>query len=58
MLTTTPTDVFGVRGGRVEAGMPADLTVLRGDPVSDLTAYTRVTATIRHGRVIWAADRA
>jgi imidazolonepropionase-like amidohydrolase len=58
MLTTTPADVFGVRGGRVEAGMPADLTVLRGDPLTDLAAYTRVTATIRAGRVIWAAGPA
>jgi imidazolonepropionase-like amidohydrolase len=55
MFTTTPADVFGVPGGRIEVGMPADLTVLRGDPVTDLTAYTRVTTTIRAGRVIWAA---
>ncbi len=55
MFTTTPAEVFGVTGGRVEAGMPADLTVLHGDPLTDLTAYTRVATTIRAGRVIWTA---
>jgi imidazolonepropionase-like amidohydrolase len=55
MLTTTPADVFGVRSGRVEVGLPADLTVLDGDPTTDLTAYARVRTTIRAGRVIWNA---
>jgi imidazolonepropionase-like amidohydrolase len=55
MMTTTPADLFGEASGRVGLGMPADLTILRGDPLTDLTAYTRIAATIRGGRVIWAA---
>jgi imidazolonepropionase-like amidohydrolase len=52
MLTTVPTDLFGVAGGRVEPGLPADLTILDGDPVADVTAYSRVLWTIRGGRVL------
>jgi imidazolonepropionase-like amidohydrolase len=55
MLTSTPADLFGVPGGRVEVGLPGDLTVLDGDPLADPTAYARVRATVRAGRVIWAA---
>jgi imidazolonepropionase-like amidohydrolase len=55
MFTTTPAEVFGERSGRVEVGLPADLTVLDGDPLADLTAYARVRVTIRAGRVVWAA---
>jgi imidazolonepropionase-like amidohydrolase len=55
MFTTAPADLFGTPGGRVAPGLPADLTVLGGDPLRDVTAYARVRATIRAGRVIWAA---
>jgi imidazolonepropionase-like amidohydrolase len=53
MFTTTPAEVFGVAGARVESGLPADLTVVDGDPLIDPTAYSRVRMTIRGGRVTW-----
>jgi imidazolonepropionase-like amidohydrolase len=57
MFTTAPADLFGTPGGRIAPGLPADLTVLDGDPLRDVTAYARVQATIRAGRVIWAAPK-
>jgi len=56
MFTTAPADLFGTAGGRIAPGLPADLTVLDGDPLGDVSAYARVRATIRAGRVIWAAS--
>lgn len=58
MLTTTPAEVFGVAGGRIEAGLPGDLTVLDGDPLADVTAFARVRQTIRGGRVVWSGPAA
>ena len=52
MFTTVPADLFGVPGGRVKPGLPGDLTVLDGDPLTDVTAYSRVLWTIRGGRVL------
>jgi imidazolonepropionase-like amidohydrolase len=55
MLTTAPAQRLGLDRirGRVERGMPADLTVLAADPATDLTAFARVRYTIRGGRVIF-----
>ncbi len=53
-LTTAPAERFGYpRKGRVARGMDADLVVLDDDPAQDPTAFARVRATIRGGRVIW-----
>ena len=55
-LTTAPAERFGYAAhkGRVANGMDADLVVLDADPARDPTAFARVRATIRGGRVIWA----
>jgi imidazolonepropionase-like amidohydrolase len=55
MFTTTPVEIFGASGGRIERGMPADLTVVDGDPLVDPTAYTRVRLTMKSGRTIWSS---
>jgi len=57
-LTTSPAERFGQgqRFGRVEPGYQADLVVLDGDPAQDLAALTRVTHTLRAGRIAWAAQ--
>ena len=56
-LTVNPAQRFGYAAhkGRVAKGMDADLVVLDGDPAKDVTAFARVRATIRAGKVIYAA---
>jgi imidazolonepropionase-like amidohydrolase len=51
-LTTAPAERFaGARStGRVRAGYDADLTVLYGDPSSDVRSFARVRYTIVGGR--------
>jgi imidazolonepropionase-like amidohydrolase len=58
-LTTASADRFGYAAskGRIVPGMDADLVLLDADPAQDPTAFARVRATIRGGRVIWAADK-
>ena len=58
-LTTAPAERFGyaARKGRVAHGMDADLVLLNADPAEDPTAFARVRATIRGGRVIWGPDQ-
>jgi imidazolonepropionase-like amidohydrolase len=58
-LTTSPAERFGASKelGRVATGMLADLTVLRGDPLSDARAFATVAFTIRDGRVIYRDSR-
>jgi imidazolonepropionase-like amidohydrolase len=55
-LTTRPARRFGdsARRGRVAMGQEADLVVLANDPASDVTAFSRVRATIRAGKVIYS----
>jgi imidazolonepropionase-like amidohydrolase len=53
-LTTNPAHLFG-SSPRIEAGVPADLTVLDGDPAQDVTNFSRVRYTIRHGEIMWQA---
>jgi imidazolonepropionase-like amidohydrolase len=56
MLTTAPAELFHIAGGKVERGMPGDLTVLAADPArGDPAAFTKVIYTIRGGRVIFHA---
>jgi imidazolonepropionase-like amidohydrolase len=56
-LTTAPAARFGRGdlGGRIVPGMEGDLTVVSGDPASDVTALARVRYTVRGGRVIYRA---
>ena len=58
-LTTAPAERFGyaARKGRVAQGMDADLVVLDADPAQDPTAFAKVRATIRGGRMIWSSDQ-
>jgi imidazolonepropionase-like amidohydrolase len=58
-LTTAPAERFGyaARKGRIAQGMDADLVLLDADPAQDPTAFARVRATIRGGRIIWGSDQ-
>lgn len=56
MLTTAPAELFHLSGheGKVLPGMRADLTILSEDPASNRPeAFTKVSYTIRAGKVIW-----
>jgi imidazolonepropionase-like amidohydrolase len=54
-LTTNPAELFGASGhtGRIAERMDADLTVLDGDPATDITVFSKVHYTIRNGRIIY-----
>ncbi len=54
-LTVNPARRFGFsdHSGRIAVTMDADLTVFRGDPGADISAFSRVTYTIRGGKVIY-----
>jgi imidazolonepropionase-like amidohydrolase len=54
-LTINPARRFGVasHSGRIAANMDADLTVFLGDPGADISAFSRVSYTIRGGKVIF-----
>jgi imidazolonepropionase-like amidohydrolase len=56
-LTTNPARRFGFasHSGRIAATMDADLTIFRGDPGADIAAFSRVSYTIRAGKVIFQA---
>ena len=49
--TSVPATFFGVRGrlGTVEAGSAADLVLLDGDPVADISALRRVSRVMLNG---------
>ncbi len=55
-LTTNPATRFGFenRSGRVKPGMDADLVVLEDDPSKTVTAFSKIKATIKNGRVIFS----
>ena len=59
MLTVAPAARFGVGAlrGTVTSGKMADLVVLDGDPITDISAFSRVRFTIRNGRVIYERSR-
>ncbi len=59
-LTTNPARRFGFadHSGRIAATMDADLTVFTGDPAIDITALSRVSYTIRSGKLIFKAATA
>jgi imidazolonepropionase-like amidohydrolase len=53
-LTTNPAQYFkAAKKGRVEKGFDADVVVLDGDPLADVTNLARVAYTIRAGKVIY-----
>lgn len=56
-LTTAPAARFGQgeQKGRIAPGMEADLVLLGTDPAVDVTGFSDVLATVRHGRVIYRA---
>jgi imidazolonepropionase-like amidohydrolase len=58
-ITTAPAERFGfaARKGRIAQGMDADLVLLDADPAQDPTAFSRLRATIRGGRVIWSSNQ-
>lgn len=54
-LTSGPAQYFkAATKGRVEKGLDADLVVLDGDPVADVSNLARVAYTIRAGKVIYS----
>ncbi|MGE9010248.1 amidohydrolase family protein [Leptospira interrogans] len=53
-LTTNPARYFkATKKGRVEKGFDADLVVLDGDPMADVSNLAKVAYTIRAGQVIY-----
>lgn len=54
-LTTNPAERFGASGhsGRIAKRLDADLTVLDGDPATNIAAFSKVHYTIRNGRIIY-----
>jgi len=57
-LTTTPASRlgYGDHTGQIKAGMDADLTLLDADPSLDVNAFSRVSLTIRQGRILYQAN--
>lgn len=54
-LTTAPAARFG-GVARIEAGAPADVVVLRGDPGEDVRALVEVRYVIRGARVVYRSE--
>jgi len=53
-LTTNPASYFkAANKGRLEKGLDADVVVLDGDPLADVTNLAKVAYTIRAGKVIY-----
>jgi imidazolonepropionase-like amidohydrolase len=53
-LTTTPAAIFhAAMKGRIATGFDADLVVLDGDPITDVSNLAKVAYTIRAGNVIY-----
>jgi imidazolonepropionase-like amidohydrolase len=55
MLTTNPAARMGVSEikGSVTTGKLADLTILDADPANQLTNFSRVSAVVRSGELVW-----
>ncbi|HUJ41910.1 MAG TPA: amidohydrolase family protein [Candidatus Acidoferrales bacterium] len=55
MLTSAPAARFGVAAekGTLAPGKSADFVVLDADPADDVTAFSRVRATVRRGQLIF-----
>jgi imidazolonepropionase-like amidohydrolase len=57
-LTTAPAERFGEskEPGRIAAGFPADVVVLKDDPSKDIRALAAVQYTLRAGKIIYRAS--
>lgn len=57
-LTTAPAERFGEskQSGRIDAGLQADLVILRDDPSKNIQALTAVEYTLRAGKIIYRAS--
>jgi len=55
MLTSAPAERFGVAAekGSLAPGHRADFVLLDGDPMQDVSAFSRVLATVRDGQVVY-----
>jgi imidazolonepropionase-like amidohydrolase len=54
-LTTNPAERIGssTSSGHIAKGLDADLVVLSADPAQDVTAFSKVAFTIRHGKILF-----
>jgi imidazolonepropionase-like amidohydrolase len=57
-LTTNPSEFFKeTNKGRVEKGMDADIVVLDADPATDVRNFSKVSYTIRAGKIIYSGSK-
>jgi hypothetical protein len=58
MATSETADIMGMGGriGRIAKGYEADLVVLEGDPVADITAAARVYGVVNNGHWLRSVD--
>ena len=58
-LTTAPAERLGFAKttGLLAQGMDADVVILNGDPAQDIMALSRVSTTIRKGKIIYESGR-
>ncbi|MGQ0647944.1 MAG: amidohydrolase family protein [Gemmatimonadaceae bacterium] len=54
--TMNSAEALGLNAGTIEAGKLADLVIVEGNPLEDITATTRVRYTIANGRVFDVRD--
>jgi imidazolonepropionase-like amidohydrolase len=54
--TVNSAEQLGIDAGVVAPGSLADLTIVEGNPLNDITATTRVRYTIANGRVFRVSD--
>jgi imidazolonepropionase-like amidohydrolase len=55
MLTTNPASRMGAgfQKGTVSVSKLGDLTILDADPADGLTNFSRVSAVVRSGKLVW-----
>jgi len=58
-LTTAPAERFGESKqlGRIAAGLPGDLVVLKDDPSKNIRALAAVQYTLRDGKIIYPVSK-
>jgi len=50
--TSRAADVLGLDVGRIDAGKPADLVLVKGDPIADIAAAANIEMVLVRGRVV------